>query len=55
MTKEQKDLIFGFAAIGATPQSIARVLDIPVEEVLKHQKSIRVRKVERLEKVQNVV
>jgi hypothetical protein len=35
MEKSQRDLIHGFASIGANAASIARVLDIEVEEVRK--------------------
>jgi hypothetical protein len=54
MDKSMKDLCIGFSALRATPQSIARVLDIPLEEVLKCLKRGS-REKDKVEKVDNVV
>jgi hypothetical protein len=35
MTKEKRDICIGFSLLGATPTSIARVMNLPLEEVLK--------------------
>jgi hypothetical protein len=54
MTENQRQLVFGFSSIGATAASIARVLDLEVDEVRKvlSDRVRRVKKVEKLEKVQ---